>query len=82
MIVPIRDFGNITTFTPALHSTTNNMSPNNNSNMVVDSFNDIFENTCDNFDKVRDCSLTQSTHYPRTLSLFSSDCEEDYAIRV
>jgi len=82
MVAPIRDFENITTSTSAIHSTTVNMSPNNVSNMEVDSFDDIFTKACDNCDEVRGRSLVLSAHHSRTLSLSSSDCDEDYATRV
>ena len=64
MVVLIRDFGNITTSTLAIHSATDNISSNNNSKMVVDSINNIFENTCNNYDEVRGCSLALSAHHP------------------
>jgi len=80
--VLIRDFRNITTSTSAIHFTTVNMSSNNVLNMEVDSFDGIFTKACDNCDEVRGCSLTLSAHYPRTLSLFSSDCDEDYVMKV
>jgi len=78
MVAPIRDFGNITTSTALF----NNMSPNNVSNMEVNSFDDIFTKACDNCDEVRGCSLVLNAHCPRTPSLSSSDCNEDYAMRV
>ena len=62
MVAPIRDFGNITSSTVALCSTTLNMSLNNNTNMIVDSIDDLFKNNCDNFDEVRGRSLALSTH--------------------
>ena len=82
MVAPIRDFGNITTFTLAIHSVTDSISPNNDSDMVINSMDDIFKNICNNFDEVRGRSLTLSTYHPRTPSLSSSDCDEDYAMRV
>ena len=78
MVAPIRDFRNITTSALAIHFTTDNMSPNNISNIEVNSFNNIFEKACNNFDKMRGHSLTLSTHCPRTLSLSSSDCDGNY----
>ena len=51
-------------------------------NMVIDLVNNIFKDNCDNYDKVRDHSLASSMHCPRTPSLFSSDCNEDYTTRV
>ena len=50
--------------------------------MVIDPVNDLFKNICDNFDEVRDHSLTSSIHHPRTLSLSSSECDKDYVTRI
>lgn len=58
------------------------MPPNNIMNMIVNLANDVFEKNCNIHDKVRGCFLIHSTHHPRTLSLFSSECNEDYATRV
>ena len=51
-------------------------------NMVINLVDDLFKGNCDNYDEVRDCSLVSSIHCPRTLSLSSSDRDEDYATRV
>ena len=82
MVVPIRDFGNITSPTAAICPTTSNMSPNNNMNMIVNLANDFFEKNCDIHDEVRGHSLVHSVHCPRTPSLSSSECDENYATRV
>jgi len=82
MIMLIRNFGNITSPTVAICSTTSNMSPNNNMNMIIDSANDFFKKNCDIHDKVRGCSLVHCTYCPRTLFLSSSKCDKDYATRV
>ena len=58
------------------------MASNDYMNIDVDGFNNLFKNISDNFDKVRGHSLAQSTHYPRTPSLFSSNYDEDYTMRV
>ena len=50
--------------------------------MVIDLVDDLFKGNCDNYDKVRGCFLVSSMYCLRTLSLFSSHCDEDYAIRV
>ena len=50
--------------------------------MVIDLVDDIFKGNCDNYDKVRGCSLASSMYCLRTPSLFSSHCDEDYTIRV
>lgn len=64
------------------HSTMFNMASNKDCNMVVDSFDTLFEKISDNYDEVRGHSLALSTHSPRTSSMSSSDCKEEYAVRV
>jgi len=51
-------------------------------NMVINLVDDLFKGNCDNYNEVRGRSLVSSTHRPRTLSLSSNDCDEDYATRV
>jgi len=58
------------------------MASNNDINMVVDSLNNLFKKIGNNFDEVRDCSLALSAYCLRISSLFSSDCNEDYATRM
>ena len=58
------------------------MTPTKDMNMVIDLVDDLFKGNCDNYDKVRGCSLVSSMYCPRTPSLFSSHCDEDYAIKV
>ena len=82
MVVPIRDIENKSSFTSTFHTITLSIGQTNNTNIVIDPVNDLFKNICDNFDEVRGCSLVSSTHYPRTPSLFLSECDEDYATRV
>ena len=88
MVAPNREIANkifpfnISAITAAICPTTSNMSPNNNMNMIVDLADDLFEKNCDSHDEVKGCSLAHSTHCPRTLSLSSSECDEDYATRV
>ena len=82
MVVPIRDLGNIASFTSTFHSTTNIMASNDDINLVVDPLDNLFENISDNFDEVRGRSLELSVHHPRTPSMSSSDCDEDYAERM
>ena len=80
--MPIRDIRNITSFTSALYSITSNISPTSNINMVIDLVDDLFKKNCNNFDEVRGCFLASSIYYSRTLSLFLSNCNEDYTTRV
>ena len=58
------------------------MALNNNVTMGVNLFNALFQNACDNFDKVRDCSLSLSIHSPRTPLMSLSNCKKDYTIRL
>ena len=78
MVAPIRDLGNITSKTLSICESTLNMTASNDIDMEVDSFNQLFQGTNDFFDEVQDCSLTQSAHSPRTLSISSSECEKSY----
>jgi len=82
MVAPIRDFGNISSSTTALYSTTSNMSPNNTLNMIINSNNEFFKKNCDFSNEVRGCSLAYSTYYSRTPSMSSSECDKNYAIKV
>jgi len=51
-------------------------------NMIINLANDLFEKNCDIHDEVRGRSLAHNAHYSRTLSLSSSECDKDYAMRV
>ena len=81
MVVPYREFRNITLSASTTHSTTNNMASSNDINIDVNPLDNLFD-VDDNFDKMRGCSLALSVYRPRSSSLFSSDCEEEYHIRV
>ena len=63
------------------HSTTNNMASSNDIDMVVNPLDNLFD-IGDNFNEVRSHSLALSVHRPRSPSLFSSNCEKEYHIRV
>ena len=82
MVVYIRDLENIASFTPNFHSTIHNMASNNDINIVINPFNNLFENISNNFDEVRGRSLVLSTHYPRTSSMSSSNYNKDYVQRI
>jgi len=75
MVASNRELGN-------KHCFTHNMASNDYINIDVDGFNNLFKNISNNFDKVRNRSLAQSTHHPRTPLLSSSDYDEDYIMRV
>ena len=51
-------------------------------NIVIDLVNDLFKDNYNNYDEVKGYFLVSSMHHLRTLSLSSSDCNEDYATRV
>ena len=51
-------------------------------NMVINLVNDLFKDNCDNYDEVKGYSLVSSMHHSKTLSLFLSNCDENYATRV
>ena len=55
------------------------MTANNDMDMRVDSFNQLFLDASDFFDEIWDHSLAQSAYSPKTLSIFSSECKESYA---
>ena len=79
MVAPIRDLGNITSNILTICESTLNITANNNKDIGVDLFDQLFQGTYDNFDEIWDHSLVQSTHSPRTYSISSSKCEESYA---
>jgi len=58
------------------------MASNNDINIIVDPLDNFFKKIGDNFDEVRGCSLALSVYCPRTPSLSSSDCNEDYTTRM
>ena len=58
------------------------MASTSNMNIVVDLINDLFKNNCENYDKIRGCSLASSMHCPRSLFISLSECDEKYLARV
>ena len=59
------------------------MSPINDVEIVINSFEDLFmKKNCNNYNEVRGCILASSTHHSRTPSLSSSNSEENYLMRV
>ena len=79
MVAPIRELGNITLSTATTCSTTNNMASIQDIDMVVDPLDNLFD-IGDNFDEVRGRSLALSAHRPRSPSISSSDCDEEYHV--
>ena len=81
MVAPIRELVNITLSTTTKAHITNNMALIQDIDMVVDSLDNLF-NIGNNFNKVRGCSLVLSTYRPRSLSISSSECGEEYYVWV
>ena len=79
MVVSLKDTGNKSSSTLVFWITASNMTPINDMNMIIDLVNNLFKDNYNNYDKMRDHFLASNTYCPRTLSLFSSDCDEDYA---
>jgi len=82
MVVPIRDFGNKSLFTLATHTSMFNITPSGDMDMVINNVIDLFKNNCNNYNEVRDHTIASNTQSPRTLSMFSSDCNKNCAVRV
>jgi len=82
MVAPIRDFGNKFCSISVFHTPESNMTHFSNIDMTSEIVNDILKNSCDNYDKVRGRTMTSNTYSPKTVSLFSSECDEDYTTRV
>ena len=78
IVASIKDLGNITSNILTICESTLNMTANNNKNIGVDLFDQLFQGAYDNFDEVQGCSLAQSAYSPRTHSISSSECEESY----
>jgi len=81
MVAPIRELGNITLSTTVTHSATNNMTPIQDNDIVVDPF-DNFLGIGDKFDEMRGRSLVLSAHRPRFPPISLSEYDEKYYICV
>ena len=81
MVAPIKELANITLYSTATAYISNNMAPIQDIDMVVDPLNNIFD-IGDKFDEVRDCLLALSAHRPRSPSISSSKCDEEYHVCV
>ena len=79
MVVPIRDLGNITSNTLTICESILNMKANDDVEMEVNLFDQLFQSTCNKCDEVWDCFLAQSAHSPKTSSISWSKYEESYA---
>jgi len=82
MVAPIRDFGNKFCSISAFHTPESNMTHSSDINMTSEIVNDILKSACDNYDEVRGHTMTSNTHSPRTASMSSSECNEDYTTKV
>ena len=51
-------------------------------NIAIDIVDNLFKKSYDNYDKMRGYLITSNTQSPRTLSMFSSECDEKYFVRV
>ena len=50
--------------------------------MTSEIVNNILKSACNNYNEVRGHTMTSNTHSPRTASMFSSKCDEDYTTKV
>ena len=82
IVVFIRDLENIMFDTHTFHSLTLNMASNDDINMAVDSFDNLFKNISNNFDEMRGRSLALSVYSFKTSLMFSSDFDKDYPTRM
>ena len=82
MVVSIREIGNKFYSTSAFHNPASNMTPTSDIDITIDIVDDLFKSGCNNYNEVRGCIMTSNTYSPRTPSIFSSKCDEDYTTRV
>ena len=79
MVVLIRELANKPLST--IVNISDNLTPNSNINMVIDPEDNIFDIGI-GFKKERGYSLLFSIHKPRSSSISSSECSEDYHVHV
>ena len=82
MVVPIRDFGIKFYSISAFYTLESNMTHSSDIDMTSKIVNDILKSGSDNYNEVRDCTITSNTYSPRTASMFLSKYNEDYTTRV
>ena len=82
MVVPIRDFGNKLLSTSAIHTSASNMTLSGDIDMAIDIVDDLFKFNHNNYNEVRDRSIASNIPSPKTLSISSSKCDEEYSARV
>ena len=81
IVAPKRELANITLSSTAMVNVSNNLTPNQNIDIVVDPLDNLFD-IDNNYDEMRDHSLALSVHKPRSLSISSSKYSEEYYIHV
>ena len=79
MVVPIRDIGNITFSTSATAISNSNMNLLASVAMNIDDFN---IGSIDNYENVRECTISPNKTTSRMVSVSLSKSLEEYAIRV
>ena len=72
---------NITHFISAMANISNNLTPNSDIDMVINPEDNIYD-ISNSFEKGRSHSLSLSMHKPRSPSISSSKCSEDYHVHV
>jgi len=82
MVVPIREIGNKFCSTSVFYNLAFTMTPTSNIDITIDIVDNLFKSGCNNYNKVRGHTITSNTHSPRTPSISSSKCDENYATRV
>jgi len=81
MVAPIRELVNITPFSSAMANISNNLTPNSDINISINPEDNLFD-IGDSFENGRGCFLLLSIHKPRSPSISSSECSEEYHIHV
>ena len=81
MVAPTRELANITLSPTAMANISNNLTPNSDIDMVVNPLDNLYD-IGNGFKERRGCSLLLSIHKPRSLSISSSKCSEEYHICV
>ena len=79
--MPIRELVNITHTSTAMANISDDLTQNSNINMVIDPLDNIF-NIGSDIEEERGYSLSLSMHKPRSLSISSSECSEEYHVHI
>ena len=81
MVAPIRELVNIIHTFTTIANISDNLTQNSNINMVIDPLDNIF-NIGSDIEEKRGCSLFLSMYKPRSPSISSSECSEEYHVCV